>query len=91
MRALVTSSQSSVKVSILPRPVLSSERQVLVKVKAIVLNAVDALYTAGPSERAEGRVIGSDFSGTVEEVGSEVINLRIGDRVSGFLHGGMSL
>ena len=36
-----------------------------------------------------GSVLGCDFSGTVHRVGKDVTSLKIGDHVSGFVHGGL--
>lgn len=55
---------------------------------SIALNPVDSLYTAHPQGGA-GRVIGSDISGTVDKIGVEVTDWSVGDRVAGFLQGGV--
>ena len=58
-----------------------------VKVHAIALNPVDALYTAHPVDKP-GRVIGSDIAGVVDEVGEGVFSWQVGDRVAGLVQGG---
>lgn len=58
-----------------------------VKVHAVALNPVDALYVSnlpcGP-----GRTVGSDIAGTVDKVGDGVKGWRVGDRIAGLLQGG---
>lgn len=79
-------------VKTIPIPVPSAT-EILVQVHAIGLNPVDALYVAQPLG-ASGRVVGSDFAGTVHKLGSSVpplVNLNIGTRVAGFLQGACSI
>ncbi len=65
---------------------------VLVKVRAASINAADyRLMRADPAVvrlengflRPKNTTLGSDFSGTVEAIGSEVSNVRVGDAVFG--------
>ena len=58
------------------------------QVRAIGLNPIDALYVARPADKP-GRVVGSDFAGVIDKVGSQVSKWKVGDRVAGFLQGGM--
>ena len=37
----------------------------------------------------DGAVLGCDFAGIVEQVGSEVSRLRVGDKVAALIWGGM--
>ena len=62
--------------------------EVLIKVKAIALNPVDALYVFNPLGRS-GRTVGSDFAGIVVADGDGA-NLAPGKRVAGFLQGACS-
>jgi NADPH:quinone reductase-like Zn-dependent oxidoreductase len=63
---------------------------VLVQVASIALNPTDVKAIAGKRAATDG-LLGSDFSGTVLEVGSEVTkSLRAGDKVFGFAHGANS-
>ena len=73
-----------------PRPL-----DLLVRVHSVALNPVDSLYVANPLGET-GRVLGSDFSGTIEAFGSSVpqsdrSTLSVGDRVAGFLQGACSI
>ena len=73
--------------------VTPASNELLIRVKAIALNPVDALYTASPLGRT-GRIIGSDFAGFVHEVGSAVPHgsgLQVGTRVAGFVQGASSI
>ena len=63
------------------------------QVKAISLNPIDPLYVNHPLAKS-GRTIGSDFAGRIASLGSSVpqaANLKIGDRVAGFLQGACSV
>ncbi|KAF2663034.1 GroES-like protein [Lophiostoma macrostomum CBS 122681] len=67
--------------------------EILVEVKAIALNPIDPLYVAHPLASSE-RTIGSDFAGIIAKLGPSVpssSNLKIGDRVAGFLQGACSV
>ena len=68
-----------------PKPV-PGEHDVLVKVKAIGLNFADVMARLGvyPAIPDPPFIPGIEFSGTIEERGSGVRNLRKGDRVWGF-------
>lgn len=60
----------------------------LVKVVAVALNPTDWKHVAG-GMAAEGGLIGCDFSGIVEEVGSAVTKpWSKGDKIMGVAHGG---
>lgn len=57
------------------------------RVHAVALNPVDALYVSYPLG-SSGRTVGSDFSGIVAV--SRSAQLRVGERVAGFLQGACS-
>lgn len=88
MQALVIADNATATVHEIPT-LVPAPGQVRVRVKAIALNPVDALYVAKPA-RPLGHVIGSDFAGVVESLGAAVSTLHVGDRVAGFVHGGES-
>lgn len=93
MKALVLSpSESSVSVRNIPKP-SPGPREILIKVYAVALNHVDALYAKSPIAAQDDRVIGSDFSGQVVQLGEglDVVydaRAKIGTRVAGFVQGG---
>lgn len=93
MRALVLSAeQRTAHVLDVPMPI-PSESEILVRVHAVALNPVDALYVFNPIG-STGRVVGSDFAGTVEDIidnSDRRLKLNIGDRVAGFVQGACSI
>jgi len=75
----------------LPTPT-PSPTDLLVNITSISLNPIDPLYVAHPLG-ATGRVLGSDFSGTIASLGTSVpasSGLKPGDHVAGFLQGACS-
>ncbi|KAJ5704319.1 chaperonin 10-like protein [Penicillium majusculum] len=92
MKALVLHPPSH-KVSLcdLPRPE-PNVGEVLVRVHAVALNPIDALYAFKPIATQEQRVIGTDFAGVVVEASTDIADTsdartRLGARVAGFLQG----
>jgi len=79
-----------------------SRGELLIRVHSIALNPIDSLYVAQPLG-ASGRVVGSDFAGTVVAVSRSMpsssspssslseCKLRPGARVAGFLQGACSV
>ncbi|KAJ0421142.1 chaperonin 10-like protein [Aspergillus carlsbadensis] len=64
-----------------------SSNQALIKVSYVAQNYTDVrLYESGESE--EGCILGCDFVGKVEAIGSSVSKLQPGDIVSGLICGG---
>lgn len=73
-------------VSNLPMPKVREE-WIVVKVVAVALNPTDWMTIDRLDEK--GAIIGCDYAGIVEEVGSAVTNgLKKGDRVAGWAQGG---
>ncbi|KAK4241174.1 hypothetical protein C8A03DRAFT_41359 [Achaetomium macrosporum] len=72
--------------------------ELLIRVEAVALNPVDALYTFHPLG-ASGRTVGTDFAGTVvskfdspdNKDDDEDGGIQIGQRVAGFLQGACSV
>ena len=77
----------------LPRP-QPKEREILVKVRAAGMNALDWHFVRGEPRvmrlmgRPKNRIPGVDVAGLVEAVGREVTTLRAGDEVFGTCNGG---
>jgi NADPH:quinone reductase-like Zn-dependent oxidoreductase len=85
MRALVTAGDGRPAiVKSIPVPQVSAG-ELLIKVSAVSQNPGDWMLAAKPSA---GRVLGSDFAGTVVTISSQVQEFKLGDRVSGLVHGG---
>ncbi|POY71205.1 hypothetical protein BMF94_5517 [Rhodotorula taiwanensis] len=85
MKAVVVPSKGQTELKDVPTPEPAAG-QVVVKTLAIALNPTDWKhrdFLAPP-----GSWLGCDFSGTVDKVGDGVDNLKQGDRVAGFVHGG---
>ena len=71
----------------IPMPKLRDD-YILVRTVAIALNPTD--WTTIDAKGDDGTIVGCDYSGIVEEVGSAVTKpFEKGDRISGFSHGGM--
>lgn len=83
MRAAVVTAEG-VQVREVPRPAPGPE-EVLVRVRAATLNCADLGVAAGGSHGAMGGVgtiLGLDFAGEVEAIGSAVKHVKPGDRVT---------
>jgi NADPH:quinone reductase-like Zn-dependent oxidoreductase len=92
MKALVlTPSTKSTEVRDIPTPA-PGPGEVLIRVHAVALNPVDALYVEDPIAQQEYRVVGTDFAGVVvganAHLDTEDGRARNGTRVAGFLQGG---
>ena len=71
-----------------PKP---AGREILVNVKASALNRADILQRRGLYPAPRGfpeRILGLEFAGEVEEIGEDVVNFKIGQRVFGITAGG---
>ena len=77
------------KVEHVADPVPSAD-QLLVRVRATALNRADTLQRQGlyPPPPGESDVLGLEWAGEVETVGSAVRDVRVGDRVFGLVGGG---
>jgi NADPH:quinone reductase-like Zn-dependent oxidoreductase len=67
----------------LPRPAISSPSDVLVRIRAAALNRLDLWVVGGlPGQGPRfPHIVGSDGAGVVEQVGGQVEQVRLGDRV----------
>ena len=71
----------------------ANDHEVLVKVHATTVNRTDCGFRAarpfivrffGGLIRPRVRVLGNEFAGVVDAVGSDVTSFRVGDRVFGY-------
>lgn len=79
--AVVTANGVAIQDVAAPKP---QATQVLVRVRACGLNRADLAVAAGRAHGAvggPGTIVGMEFAGEVAEVGSEVRNVKVGDRV----------
>ncbi|KAI5120953.1 hypothetical protein M0805_001658 [Coniferiporia weirii] len=87
MKAIISVSLGNVELDEVdvPRPGLN---EILVKVVATAQNPTD--WKTADKYALPRTIMGCDYSGIVEELGSEVFDgtLKVGDRVAGFVHGG---
>ncbi|GAA6002797.1 hypothetical protein JCM10207_007687 [Rhodosporidiobolus poonsookiae] len=86
MKALHVPAKGSLKLVDVAVPTLG-KGDILVKTKALALNPTDWKhrdFISPPNAR-----LGCDFSGIVDKVGEGVTNLKQGDRVAAFVHGGL--
>lgn len=96
MKALVlTPATKDVSVRELPIPE-PGDGEVLIRVHAVALNPVDAIYAVHPIAEQEYRIVGTDFAGVITAVGpnlgsSSDNRVKIGARVAGFHQGGKLL
>ncbi|KAL7798849.1 GroES-like protein [Trichoderma afarasin] len=95
MKGLVlTPAAKDVSVQELPIPE-PSNGEVLIRVHAVALNPVDAIYAVHPIAEQEQRIIGTDFAGVITAVGpnlgsSSDLRAKVGTRVAGFHQGACS-
>jgi threonine dehydrogenase-like Zn-dependent dehydrogenase len=82
MQALVWHGKRDVKCDIVPRPLITDKYDVILRVTATTICGSDLhLYTGAMMGMKSGDILGHEFMGIVEEVGAEVKNFRIGQRV----------
>lgn len=81
MRAVTFQEPGEVRLADVPAPVLAEPHEALVKVALGAVCGSDLHIYHGHTPMDEGAVLGHEFVGVVEEVGTEVRSLRPGDRV----------
>ncbi|KAJ7748802.1 GroES-like protein [Mycena maculata] len=85
MQAVVAVEGKEIAVQTVAVPSIANN-EVLVQVKAAAQNPTDWKHVAfGLSQ--PGNIVGCDYAGVVVKVGTDVKNVKIGDRVAGFVHG----
>ncbi len=82
MRANCWMGRNKVEVREVPDPTLLNRRDAIVKVTSTAICGSDLhLYDGYIPTMKEGDILGHEFMGTVVEVGPDVSNLKVGDRV----------
>ena len=82
MKALTYHGTRDVRVETVPDPVLHDADDILLRVTATAICGSDLhLYRGKIPELHDGDILGHEFMGVVEEIGPEVTNVRVGDRV----------
>lgn len=69
-----------------PLPELPSGKWMLVRPKAVALNPTD--WKNIDRATSPGAIVGCDYAGVVEKVSDGVTDVKVGDRVAGFVRGG---
>jgi L-iditol 2-dehydrogenase len=81
MKALVKSA-GGVSVEVLAKPKLADARSVVIRVTLAGLCRTDLYAAEGKFKVKEPLVLGHEFCGIVDEIGSDVANVRVGQRVT---------
>src|SRR6185437_8774007 len=82
MRALCWHGKGDVRVDTVPDPKIQHPRDVIIKITACAIYGSDLHLLDGYQPTMEkGDILGHENMGEVIELGSEVTNLKIGDRV----------
>lgn len=81
MKALTFQGIGEVKLADVPKPAISGSGEALVKVTLGAVCGSDLHILHGHTPMNQGAVLGHEFVGVVEEVGSEVKRFKSGDRV----------
>lgn len=89
MKAMLIDENKNLVWSDVPNPIIKKD-EVLVKIYAAALNRADLLQRQGkyPSPKGCPEWMGLEISGEIVEVGEEVSNWKLGDRVCALLGGG---
>ncbi len=80
MKAIVYNSEWDIKLR-RPVPTITKSNQVLVKIKATGICGTDLGIISGKYQASTSVILGHESAGEVFQVGEEVSNLKIGDRV----------
>jgi len=82
MKALIWAGKKDIKYVDKPRPMINDPRDILLKITATTICGSDLhLYSGSMLAMHDGDILGHEFMGIVEEVGSEVTKVHKGDRV----------
>ena len=87
--AIVRTATGIAELQPVPTPDVADD-YLLVRTEAVALNPTDWTTLDAPGDI--GTIVGVDYAGVVEKVGKSVKrNFKVGDRVSGWAHGGTFL
>ena len=82
MKALTYHGSKDVRVETVPDPTLIEADDIILRVTATAICGSDLhLYRGKIPSMKDGDILGHEFMGIVEEAGSEVTNVKVGDRV----------
>ncbi len=81
MRALTWVGEGKVRVTDVPKPAVKEPADALVKITLGAVCGSDLHILHGNTPMNEGAVLGHEFVGVVEQIGSEVKRFKPGDRV----------
>src|SRR6478609_9440390 len=82
MKAVVWHGKRDVRVDEVPDPTIQDPKDAIVRITSTGICGSDLhLYEVLSPFMTEGDIIGHEPMGIVEEVGSEITNLAVGDRV----------
>src|SRR3954466_13866025 len=82
MRATVWSGRNTVQVENVPDPKILNNRDAIVRITSTAICGSDLhLYDGYVPSMERGDILGHEFMGEVVELGREVSNLKVGDRV----------
>ncbi len=81
MKAAVFHSPGNIQVDSVEDPKLKNDRDVILKVTSTAICGSDLHILSGAVPQAGNMIMGHEFMGIVEEVGSAITNLTRGDRV----------
>jgi len=82
MGALVWKGKKNVEYKMMPRPLITDPTDVVLKITATTICGSDLhLYTNAMLDMHDDDILGHEFMGIIEEVGSAVKNLSVGQRV----------
>ncbi len=82
MKALTWQGIQDVRIEEVPDPTIEAPTDAIVRVTSTAICGSDLhLYSVLAPYLTAGDILGHEFMGIVEEVGSEISNLRVGDRV----------
>jgi threonine dehydrogenase-like Zn-dependent dehydrogenase len=82
MKALVYKDLGKIEFDHIPVPEISEPNQVVINVAACGICGTDVKILQGKHAVNENTVLGHEFNGVVEDIGSSVTTLKVGDRIA---------